>query len=118
MNTEISMESLKEMVLKFAEERDWVQFHSPKNLAMSVAVEASELLECFMWLTPEQSANLSKDQLAHVSDEIGDVLICLVNLAARLGIDPLASAGEKFRKNAEKYPVEKSKGSAKKYDEL
>ena len=118
VDSEMTMDSLRDQVLKFAEERDWEQFHSPKNLAISVSVEAAELLENFLWLTPEQSSTLTKDQLAKVSDELGDVLICLVNFAARLKINPLHAAAQKIRKNQEKYPIEKAKGSAKKYTEL
>lgn len=112
------LEDLKKAVLDFAKARDWEQFHSPKNLSMSVAVEAAELQEIFMWLTEEQSRNLTSEQKAEVADEIGDVLICLVNFAARVGIDPLAAASNKILKNQEKYPVEKARGSAKKYDQL
>ena len=114
----MTLDDLKSEVLEFTRERDWEQFHAPKNLAMSVNVEASELMEIFMWLTAEESRNLDSKKLEHARDEIGDVLICLVNLAARLGIDPLEAARLKIQKNREKYPVSKSKGSAKKYDEL
>lgn len=112
------LEDLKQAVLKFAEERNWEQFHTPKNLATSVAVEAAELQEIFMWLTPEQSMNLSPELKAKVEDEVGDVLICLANFAARTGIDLMAAASQKIKKNHEKYPVDKSRGLAKKYTEL
>lgn len=105
-------------IRKFSEERDWRQFHTPKNLAASVNVEAAELLEIFMWLTPEQSLALGPDKLQEARDEIGDVLICLLNLADRIGIDPLEAAVQKMVKNRAKYPIEKAKGLAKKYDEL
>lgn len=118
MKQQVTMESLRDQIIKFAEDRDWKQFHSPKNLAMSVAVEASELLELFMWLTPEQSSKLTDERLLKVRDEVGDVLICLINFAASVGIDPLTAASDKLQKNAAKYPIDKSKGSAKKYDEL
>lgn len=113
-----SLDDLKKAVLEFSQQRDWDQFHSPKNLATAVSVEAAELQEIFMWLTPEQSVSLSAEQKIKVTDEIGDVLICLVNLAAKLGIDPLQAAAHKIKKNHEKYPVDKSRGSAKKYDEI
>ncbi len=109
---------LTDAVLRFAREREWGQFHNPKNLAMAVAVEASELQEIFMWLTPEQSAHLTDEQRAKAEDEVGDVMICLANFAARTGIDLLGAAAKKMKKNHEKYPVDKSRGSAKKYDEL
>lgn len=114
----MTLNDLKDQILKFAAERDWDQFHSPKNLAMSVASEAGELLEVFQWLTEEQSKHLTPEQKQAASDEIADVLICLTNLAARLGIDPLDAAQSKIKKNSAKYPVEKSRGRAEKYDKL
>jgi dCTP diphosphatase len=113
-----SLEDLKSAVLRFASERDWEQFHTPKNLSIAVAVEAAELQELYMWLTPEQSRSPSPELLAKIEDEVGDVLICLVNFAARAGIDPLAAAVQKIIKNQQKYPIETSRGLAKKYDEL
>ena len=112
-----SIDDLKEAVIKFAQDRDWEKFHTPKNLSAAVAVEAAELQELFMWLTPEESQNLTPDKRAKVEDEVGDVLICLVNFAARAGIDPLAAAAQKMQKNNEKYPADKTRGSAKKYNE-
>ena len=114
----MTLDDLRDEILKFSAERDWEQFHSPKNLAMSVAAEAGELLEVFQWLTEAQSKNLTGDALEAAKDEVADVLICLTNLAARLGIDPLAAAKSKMQKNRAKYPIEKSKGRAEKYDKL
>jgi NTP pyrophosphatase (non-canonical NTP hydrolase) len=105
-------------IRQFSEERDWRQFHDPKNLASAVSVEAAELLELFMWLTPEQSRKLPEDKLQNARDEIGDVLICLLNLADQLGIDAVDAALQKMKKNRAKYPVDKAKGLAKKYNEL
>lgn len=105
-------------IAKFSADRDWNQFHSPKNLSMAVAAEAGELLEEFMWLTEEQSKSLTSDQSERVQDEIGDVLICLLNLCHKLKIDVLDAAFQKLDKNQKKYPVEKSKGKASKYDKL
>jgi len=102
---------------RFARERDWRQFHSPKNLSMALAVEAAELLEHFQWLTEEQSRAVDPEKLAEIKDEIGDVLIYLVRLADELGIDPLEAANQKLEKNEKKYPAEKVKGKALKYDE-
>ncbi len=102
----------------FSEERDWRQFHNPKNLAAAVTVEAAELLEIFMWLTVEQSRQLPAEKLQDTRDEIGDVLICLLNLADQLGIDAVDAALQKMVKNRAKYPVDKAKGLAKKYNEL
>lgn len=115
MNT---LNDLRDAVLKFASDRDWDQFHNPKNLSMSVSVEAAELQELFMWKTPAESQNLSAETRLKVEDEVGDILICLVNFAARSGIDPLAAAFRKLEKNSAKYPIEKAHGHARKYDEL
>ena len=113
-----SLEDLKVAVLKFAKDREWEPFHTPKNLSTAIAVEAAELQELFMWLTPEQSQHASPELKAKIVDEVGDVLICLINFAASVGIDPVAAAAQKILKNNQKYPVEKSRGSAKKYDEI
>jgi len=103
---------------RFAAERDWDQFHSPKNIAMALSVEVSEILEHFQWLTEQQSNRMSKRKLAEVTDEIGDVLIYLLRLSDKLGVDPLDAAHRKLRQNSRKYPVHKAKGTAKKYNEL
>ena len=112
------LDELRERVLRFVAERDWERFHSPKNLAMALSVEASELLEVFQWLTEEQSREPAPEVRGRAADEIADVLIYLLQVSHRLGIDPLAAAHAKVEKNALKYPVEKSRGLAKKYDEL
>ena len=101
------MDELFEKVRLFREERGWDKFHSPKNLAMALMVEAAELAEHFQWLTEEESRNISKEELQKVKDEIGDVLIYLVNLADKLGLDPVRAAHDKIVKNVEKYPVER-----------
>ena len=116
MNTEIN--KIREAVRKFADERDWDQFHSPKNLAAALVVEAAELLEHFQWLKEEESKNLSADKLAKVKAEMADVFIYLVRLADKLDIDLIDAAEEKIESNAKKYSVAKSKGNAKKYNEL
>jgi dCTP diphosphatase len=113
-----SMEALREKLAQFVAARDWDQFHSPKNLAMALVAEAGELVEHFQWLTEEQSLALPEDVRAEVSLEIADVLMFLVRLADKLGIDPLAAAGKKLSLNERKYPVEKAKGKATKYDKL
>jgi len=102
----------------FAAERDWDQFHSPKNLAMALASEAGEVLEIFRWLTPEESRALLEKDRARAKDEIGDVLIFVARLADSLGIAPLEAAFDKLEKSREKYPVEASRGNAKKYSEF
>lgn len=111
------MKSLKKQIEAFARERDWDQYHSPKNLAMALSVEASELLEIFMWLSEEESKNLSENKLADLKEEIGDVMIYLTNLANKFGLDPLDCAKQKIELNKAKYPVSLVKGSAKKYTE-
>ena len=111
------LEKLRNALRAFAAERDWEQFHSPKNLATALSVEAAELLEPFQWLTDEQSANLSAEQRASVREELADVLNYLVQLADKLDIDLIDAASEKIRRNAEKYPADKFRGSASKYSE-
>jgi dCTP diphosphatase len=112
------LDELRDELRKFAAARDWDQFHSPKNLSMALSAEAAELLEVFQWLTEEQSRNLSPEARAAAAEEIADVLLYLVRIADKLGIDPLAAARGKLAANEKKYPVEKSRGSAKKYTEL
>jgi NTP pyrophosphatase (non-canonical NTP hydrolase) len=112
------LEGLREQLRNFARARDWDQFHSPKNLAMALSVEAGELLEIFQWLTEEQSRSLSPEAQAAARDEIADVLLYLIRLGDQLGIDPVAAAHRKLVENAQKYPADKSRGNAKKYTEL
>ncbi len=112
------MQELIEKIRAFARDRDWEQFHSPKNLAMALSVEVAEVVEHFQWLTQEESRRLDPAKLREIRQEIGDVMIYLVHLADRLGIDPLQAADEKIQINEKKYPVEKSRGLAAKYTEL
>ena len=112
------LESLREQLRNFAAARDWDQFHSPKNLAMALSVEAGELLETFQWLTEEQSRSLTPEALAAAGDEVADVLLYLIRLSDQLGIDPIAAANRKLLANAGKYPVDKARGNSKKYTEL
>ena len=109
---------LRDALRRFAAAREWEQFHTPKNLAMALAVEAAELLEHFQWLTPAQSAQLDARRKREVADEIADVLLYLTRLADVLGIDAVAAARRKIRVNARKYPVRRAKGNARKYSEL
>ncbi|MDI5885643.1 nucleotide pyrophosphohydrolase [Cobetia amphilecti] len=106
---------LHDAMEEFSAERDWDQFHSPKNLAMALTVEAAELQECFQWLTEAQSQELDEKQLTAVRDEIADVQLYLIRLAGKLDVDIEAACWAKMEKNAEKYPAEQVKGSAKKY---
>jgi dCTP diphosphatase len=104
-------------IRKFRQERDWDQYHSPKNLVMALVVEVSELAEHFQWLTEEQSSNLPPDKLAEVKEEVGDVLIYVANLCDKLGIDPIDAARNKLEKNKRKYPVSAVRGKSFKYSE-
>jgi NTP pyrophosphatase (non-canonical NTP hydrolase) len=113
-----SLETLRAQLAQFAAERDWDQFHNPKNLAMAVAGEAGELVEHFQWLTPEQAANLPRETRDEVALECADVLLFLLRLCDKLDIDLAAAAQKKIKLNAKKYPVEKSRGRATKYDKL
>ena len=112
------LESLRDKLRTFVAERDWAQFHSPKNLAMALIAEAGELVEHFQWLTPEQADRLSRQALTEVEHELADVFIFLVELADRLNVDLLAAAERKLAVNAQKYPVHKARGRAIKYDKL
>ena len=103
--THDSLSDLRERLRQFAAERDWEHFHVPKNLAMSVAIEAAEIMEHFQWLTPEQSAALPESKRIAVALEIADVLLYLVRLADVLDIDPLEAALDKMVINARKYPA-------------
>jgi dCTP diphosphatase len=112
------IECLRNELRQFAAERDWDQFHSPKNLAMALSVEASELLEPFQWLTEEASFSLPQPALANVTHELADVFIYLIRLSDKLNVDLVAAAREKIRLNALKYPIGKARGNMKKYTEL
>lgn len=114
------MEDLKQLQMylrEYAAERGWDQFHSPKNLVMALSVEASELVECFQWLTEEQSRHLTEQQRESVADEVADIQIYLARLADKLGIDIKEAVNQKTKKNEEKYPADKVRGSSKKYTE-
>lgn len=102
---------------EFAAERDWEQFHSPKNLAMALAAEAGELVAEFQWMTEAHSQSPDATQIAKIRAESADVLIYLVRLADKLGIDLIAAANEKMDENARRYPADTVRGSAKKYTE-
>ena len=110
----MDIDALQRRLAEFASERDWEQYHSPKNLAMALAAEAGELLEVFQWLTETESENLDATQKQAVAYELADVLIYLVRLADRVGVDLDTVVPEKIRINAEKYPVALAKGSAAK----
>lgn len=114
---EETLESLRHRLRRFADERDWDQYHSPKNLSMALIAEAAELVEHFQWLTEEQSSHLSSKKLGEVEQELADILIYLVRLADKLDIDLIDAAVRKIDANAKKYPAGLVRGSAKKYTE-
>jgi dCTP diphosphatase len=111
------VKDLRGRIAAFIDERDWEQFHSPKNLAMALSVEVAEIVEHFQWLTEEQSRNLPPEKLAEVREEIGDVLIYLTELADKIGVDPVEAAKAKLEINRQRYPTELTKGKASKYTE-
>lgn len=116
MTTELK--SLIESVRQFSADRDWEQFHSPKNLASALTVEAAELLEHFQWLTEAQSRALPAAKRVEIGHEMADVFLYLLQLADKLDLDLVSAAQRKLALNAEKYPVAKARGSSKKYTEL
>lgn len=109
--------SLQQHLRAFARERDWEQFHTPKNLAMALTVEAAELQEVFQWLRADESAALNATQRKQATEEIADVLLYLCRLADVLDIDMEQAALAKLARNAEKYPAEKVKGKSAKYSD-
>lgn len=117
-DTNADLSALSVRLKAFRDARNWDQFHSPKNLATALTVEAAELLEQFQWLSEAESASLSDEQLGRVRQEMADVLIYLVQLADRLSVDLMAAADEKLALNEAKYPVARSRGVSTKYTEL
>src|SRR5580698_10228673 len=115
-----SIAELKSRVLAFVRERDWEQFHAPKNLSMALSAEAAELMEHFLWATPEQSRAIVQDpaKRAKIAEELADVVIYALEFANTTGLDVAATIEAKMAANAKKYPVEKSRGRSDKYTEL
>lgn len=111
------LEQLRMRIAEFARDRDWDQFHSPKNLAMALIVEAGELVEQFQWLKQSESHELKGEKLRAVEDELADIMVYLVRIADRLDIDLMAAANRKMDSNGAKYPADKVRGSSKKYTE-
>ncbi len=111
----MDIDKLKLSLKQFAEERDWEQFHSPKNLSMALAGEAGELLEIFQWLSEDESKNLDLIKLKSVKEELADIQIYLIRLADKLAIDIEQSVLEKIEINKQKYPIDRVKGKSKKY---
>jgi NTP pyrophosphatase (non-canonical NTP hydrolase) len=113
----MNLEEITEKIRAFRDERDWAQFHNPKDMAMAISIEASELMEHFLWKTPEEVAARVAEKREEIEDEIADVAVYLVELADNLGIDLFKAMERKMEKNAAKYPAALVKGSSKKYNE-
>jgi NTP pyrophosphatase (non-canonical NTP hydrolase) len=120
LSESLDVGKVKRYLRAFAKERDWEQFHTPKNLAMALAGEAGELTEIFQWLTPEESARIMEDaeKREAVSQELADVLQYVIRLSDVLGIDIEQALWKKLKANSEKYPVNQAKGSARKYTDF
>ena len=112
-----SLQDLRKQINAFVTERDWTQFHTPKNLAMAMIVEAAELVEHFQWDTPLESQQLTPEKREAVAHELADTFVYLLRLAEVLDIDLIAATNAKIKLNALKYPIEKAKGSNAKYTE-
>ena len=119
-DAEVTLGTLKEKILAFAREREWEQFHNPKNLSMALAAEAAELMEHFLWAAPGESHTRAAEasRREEIGEELADVIIYALEFANVTGIDVAAAIEDKLVKNAAKYPVEKARGRADKYTEL
>ncbi len=109
------LDKLKLKIRIFADERNWDQYHSPKNLAMALIAECAELVEHFQWMTEEESANVAPENLEEISHELADVFVYLLRLSDKLGIDLVEAANSKMVLNEKKYPADQVRGSSKKY---
>jgi len=113
----MDINKIQDKLSKFASDRDWEQFHTPKNLAMALSVEASELVEVFQWLTPEESSSPNDKQMIAIKSELADVAIYLLRMCSILNINLSDVVEDKIKLNSEKYPINLSKGNAKKYNQ-
>ena len=113
----MNISEIQNQLKKFAIERDWEQFHTPKNLAIALSVEASELVEIFQWLNVEESNSPNQRQIEEINSEVADIAMYLLRFCSVLGIDLEKAIESKFERNAEKYPVNLSKGNAQKYNQ-
>ena len=118
MKTSDSLAELTSALQQFAADREWDQFHTPGNLVAALSVEIAELQEHFLWTTPDEGAAVARMKQSQLEEEIGDVLLYLIRLSDKVGIDPVLAARRKLALNAEKYPVEKARGNHKKYTEF
>ena len=110
-----TLHDLKTRTAEFVHERDWEQFHTPKNLSMSIAIEAAELMEHFQWMKVEESASLTSEELQKVGEELADIVLYALSMANSLGLDLSKTVLDKMAKNARKYPREKVRGKSHKY---
>jgi dCTP diphosphatase len=115
---ELTLNEIMNRIRKFRDDRDWMQFHDPKNMAISIVIEASELLEQFQWKNEKEVVDHTISNLEDIKDEIADIALYLFELSDNIGINILEAIDNKMRKNNIKYPVEKAKGNAKKYNKL
>ena len=111
-------QTLRDRLLEFRRQRDWEQFHDPKNLAEGLIIEAGELLEIFLWKQTDQSRQLNETERKRAEEEIGDIFAFLIYLCCELNIDPFEAARRKIEINQQKYPVEKARGKSTKYNAL
>jgi len=120
MDKEITIEELRKLVIKFRDEREWKKYHNPKDLAISTSIEAAELLEMFQWKTDDEIKELlkNKEKYEKVCEELADIIIYCLDMSEIIDADISEIVKKKLEHNAKKYPVEKAKGSAKKYTEL
>jgi NTP pyrophosphatase (non-canonical NTP hydrolase) len=117
MSLPSDLQNIRDQIRSFVEERDWDQFHTPKNLAMALSVEAAELLEPFQWMQTGNLAELDNKKLEQIRHEMADVLVYLIRLADKLDVDLSAAFSEKMALNRAKYPADKVRGDARKYSE-
>jgi dCTP diphosphatase len=113
-----TLAELQSLIARFRDDRDWSQFHKLKDLAAAIAIEAGELQQEFLWLKPDEETLRLSDRRDEIANELADILILALSFADQAGIDPAAAIQRKLQVNAEKYPVEKARGSATKYSEL
>lgn len=113
-----ALDELREKIREFRDARDWLQFHSPKNLAASISIEAAELLEIFQWCGNRDSVNVARQKRAAVEDEVADIAIYLLEFADIVGVDLSDAVKKKLERNERRYPVDKAKGSSQKWDSL
>lgn len=118
MDNSTTIQSLKDFIQKFMDEREWGQFHSPKNLSMQIYLESAELMELFMWVDSQKSIKILDDKRDAVENEVVDIAICSLNFCNRTNIDLARAIENKMFLNGKKYPVEKAKGNSRKYNEL